>query len=89
MYAVVKWTLTYAQIISTYMEAVQTVDPQMASGKLYTLWVEFAKFYEKANQIEDVSHCNRVVIIISFVMCCVYWCNKNVVVTCNALCVPL
>lgn len=31
------------------------MDPKMASGKLHSLWVEFAKFYEKADQIEDVS----------------------------------
>lgn len=43
------------QIINTYTEAVQTVDPKQASGKPHTLWVEFAKFYENANQIEDVS----------------------------------
>jgi pre-mRNA-splicing factor SYF1 len=46
------WSL---QIINTYTEAVQTVDPKLASGKPNTLWVEFAKFYEKAGQIEDVS----------------------------------
>lgn len=33
----------------------QTVDPKQASGKPHTLWVEFAKFYENADQIEDVS----------------------------------
>ena len=42
------------QIINTYTEAVQTVDPQLATGKLHTLWVSFAKFYEDAKQIEDV-----------------------------------
>lgn len=41
------------EIINTYMEAVQTVDPKLAVGKLHTLWVEFAKFYETNNQIED------------------------------------
>ncbi|XP_071096632.1 pre-mRNA-splicing factor SYF1-like [Haliotis cracherodii] len=41
------------EIINTYTEAVQTVDPQLASGKPHTLWVEFAKFYENAKQIED------------------------------------
>ncbi|KAK3088543.1 hypothetical protein FSP39_020393 [Pinctada imbricata] len=41
------------EIINTYTEAVQTVDPKLASGKPHTLWVEFAKFYEVANQIED------------------------------------
>ena len=41
------------EIIDTYTEAVQTVDPKLAVGKLYTLWVGFAKFYEKNEQIED------------------------------------
>ena len=45
----------FFQIINTYTEAVQTVDPKQASGKPHTLWVEFAKFYENADQIEDVS----------------------------------
>ncbi len=44
------------QIITTYTEAVQTIDPQLATGKLHTLWVAFAKFYEDARQIEDVRH---------------------------------
>ncbi|KAF2879813.1 hypothetical protein ILUMI_26340 [Ignelater luminosus] len=41
------------EIINTYTEAVQTVDPKLAVGKLHSLWVEFAKFYEKNGQIED------------------------------------
>lgn len=41
------------EIINTYTEAVQTVDPKLAVGKLFTLWVSFAKFYEENNQIED------------------------------------
>lgn len=41
------------EIINTYTEAVQTVDPKLAVGKLHTLWVEFAKFYETNGQIED------------------------------------
>lgn len=41
------------EIINTYTEAVQTVDPKLAVGKLHTLWVEFAKFYEKNGQIDD------------------------------------
>ncbi|KAL1124380.1 hypothetical protein AAG570_001009, partial [Ranatra chinensis] len=40
-------------IINTYTEAVQTVDPKLAVGKLHTLWVSFAKFYEENSQIED------------------------------------
>ncbi|XP_038206702.1 pre-mRNA-splicing factor syf1 homolog [Zerene cesonia] len=41
------------EIIDTYTEAVQTVDPKLAVGKLHTLWVGFAKFYENNDQIED------------------------------------
>ena len=41
------------QIINTYTEAVQTVDPKLAVGKLHTLWVAFAKFYEENRQIDD------------------------------------
>ena len=43
------------EIINTYTEAVETVDPKIASGKPHTLWCEFAKFYEQNDQIEDVS----------------------------------
>ncbi|KAJ9583376.1 hypothetical protein L9F63_022283, partial [Diploptera punctata] len=41
------------EIINTYTEAVQTVDPKLAVGKLHTLWVAFAKFYEENSQIDD------------------------------------
>lgn len=41
------------EIINTYTEAVQTVEPKLAVGKLHTLWVDFAKFYETNGQIEE------------------------------------
>lgn len=41
------------EIINTYTEAVQRVQPKLAVGKINTLWIEFAKFYEKNGQIED------------------------------------
>ncbi|XP_038596385.1 pre-mRNA-splicing factor SYF1 [Tachyglossus aculeatus] len=41
------------EIINTYTEAVQTVDPFKATGKPHTLWVAFAKFYEDNGQLED------------------------------------
>ncbi|XP_008208020.1 pre-mRNA-splicing factor syf1 homolog [Nasonia vitripennis] len=41
------------EIINTYTEAVQTIQPQLAVGKLHSLWVAFAKFYEKNDQISD------------------------------------
>ncbi|XP_068247345.1 pre-mRNA-splicing factor syf1 homolog [Palaemon carinicauda] len=40
-------------IVATYMEAVKTIDPKQATGKLYSLWVDFAKFYEDNDQIMD------------------------------------
>lgn len=41
------------EIIETYTEAVQTVDPKQAVGKLHSLWVNFAKFYEENKQLDD------------------------------------
>lgn len=33
----------------------QTVDPKLAVGKLHTLWVAFAKFYEERKQYEEAA----------------------------------
>lgn len=41
------------EIINTFMKAVSTVEPKQATGKFYTIWVEFAKFYESHGQLED------------------------------------
>ena len=41
------------EVINTYTEAVQTVDPKQAVGKLHHLWVNFAKFYESNEQLDD------------------------------------
>ncbi len=41
------------EMINTYTEAVQTVDPKQAVGKLHHLWVNFGKFYEDNEQLED------------------------------------
>lgn len=41
------------EIISTFTEAVQTVDPKQAVGKLQNLWINFAKFYESNKQLAD------------------------------------
>lgn len=48
-------TIFSLQIINTYTEAVQTVDPMKATGKPHSLWVSFAKFYEENEQLDDVS----------------------------------
>ncbi|CAK0786535.1 hypothetical protein CVIRNUC_009748 [Coccomyxa viridis] len=39
--------------ILTYTEAVTTVDVEKAVGKLHTLWIAFAKFYERHGDIEN------------------------------------
>jgi pre-mRNA-splicing factor SYF1 len=41
------------EIIKIYTEAVQTVQPKQAVGRINTLWVEFAKFYEVNGQVDD------------------------------------
>ena len=41
------------EVVNTFTEAVQTIDPKQAVGKLSSLWVNFAKFYENNKQIED------------------------------------
>ena len=40
-------------VVTTYMEAVKTVDPKKAAGKLWKLWVSFATFYEDNKQLKD------------------------------------
>lgn len=40
-------------IVSTFTEAVQTVDAKQANGKYHMLWIEFAKFYEKNGQLDE------------------------------------
>ena len=40
-------------VVNTFTEAVQTIEPKQAVGKLSSLWVNFAKFYENNKQIED------------------------------------
>ena len=43
-----------ADIVETYSDAVQTVDPKQAvGGKYHSLWVAFARFYEDNGQLED------------------------------------
>jgi hypothetical protein len=39
--------------ILTYTEAVKTVDPLKALGKPHTLWVDFAKLYEKHGDLPN------------------------------------
>eukprot|EP00045_Choanoeca_perplexa_P013043 m.145641 g.145641 ORF g.145641 m.145641 type:complete len:816 (-) comp16218_c2_seq1:33-2480(-) len=39
------------QMVRTYTDAVKTVDTGRAVGKVYSLWVEFAKLYESNNDL--------------------------------------
>uniref|UniRef100_M4BDI9 Uncharacterized protein n=2 Tax=Hyaloperonospora arabidopsidis (strain Emoy2) TaxID=559515 RepID=M4BDI9_HYAAE len=39
--------------IRTYAEAVKTVDPTKSGGRLPTLWIQFAKFYEKHGDLNN------------------------------------
>lgn len=39
--------------IMTFTDAVTTVDPQKATGKPHTLWISFARFYEKHGDLDN------------------------------------
>ncbi|OAY75964.1 pre-mRNA-splicing factor SYF1-like [Ananas comosus] len=39
--------------VSTYVQALKTVDPMKAVGKPYTLWVDFARMYESRNLLDS------------------------------------
>eukprot|EP00929_Paragymnodinium_shiwhaense_P108262 TRINITY_DN74592_c0_g1_i1.p1 TRINITY_DN74592_c0_g1~~TRINITY_DN74592_c0_g1_i1.p1 ORF type:complete len:974 (-),score=330.62 TRINITY_DN74592_c0_g1_i1:111-3032(-) len=41
------------KVIRCFTEAVMTVDPQKAEGRLWTLWAAFAKFYESHDDLEN------------------------------------
>ena len=42
-----------SQVVETYTEAVQTINPKKAPGKFHTLWIHFAKFYEDGGDLES------------------------------------
>ena len=35
------------KVVSTFGKALETINPQKATGRLQTLWIDFAKFYEE------------------------------------------
>ncbi len=41
------------QIVSTFTEAIKTIDAKQATGKYHLIWIEFALFYEKNNQVDE------------------------------------
>lgn len=44
----------FVEVIETYLEAVKTVSPKMQVGRLSSIWISFAKFYEKNKHVADV-----------------------------------
>lgn len=40
-------------VVDTFTEAIKTVDAKQASGKYQLLWIEFANFYEKNEQLDE------------------------------------
>ncbi|RHZ79462.1 hypothetical protein Glove_145g19 [Diversispora epigaea] len=47
------WKDNHEKIVETYSTAMRTVDPKKATGKFHELWVNFAKYYEKGNDLES------------------------------------
>lgn len=46
------WGDNMTEVTNTYTKALATINPSKANGKLYKLWVNYAKFYEKHNDLE-------------------------------------
>ncbi|KAG2184774.1 hypothetical protein INT43_000687 [Umbelopsis isabellina] len=47
------WKDNKEKVVETYTDAVQTINPRKAPGKFHTLWINFAKFYEKGGDMES------------------------------------
>lgn len=41
------------KVLMTYVEAVNTINPKLATGKLSKLWLSFARYYENSNDLEN------------------------------------
>ena len=41
------------EIIETFSEAIKTIDAKQASGKYHLIWIEFSRFYELNNQLDE------------------------------------
>ncbi|KAI7861600.1 hypothetical protein BDF14DRAFT_1866915, partial [Spinellus fusiger] len=46
------WGNNKEKVVETYTQAVQTIHPKKAHGKLHELWVHFAQFYEKGDDLD-------------------------------------
>ena len=65
------------RVITTYTEAVKTVDPWKALGKTSSLWVAFAKYYEKHGDLRNARIIFEKVNLFQLLFvrhsCCTYW----------------
>lgn len=47
---------TPSEVITTFMNAVKTIDPKKTSnGRFSSIWIAFAHFYDQHGQLDDVS----------------------------------
>ncbi len=47
------WGDNYEKVVKTYSDAVTTINPRKANGKLFELWINYAKFYEKHDDLSN------------------------------------
>ncbi len=49
------WGDNRTEVVQTYTDAIAAVQPRKAIGKFHELWVNYAKFYEKAGDLRTVN----------------------------------
>jgi hypothetical protein len=42
-----------SKVVNTYNQAFKAINPKRVAGKLSTLWIDFAKFYEENRNLES------------------------------------
>ncbi|KAI9632971.1 uncharacterized protein MKK02DRAFT_19848 [Dioszegia hungarica] len=47
------WADNDEKVVQTYLEAIETINPRKATGALYPVYVNFAKFYEEGGSRRD------------------------------------
>ncbi|KAK9472283.1 uncharacterized protein V1510DRAFT_134652 [Dipodascopsis tothii] len=47
------WGKNKAQVVQTYTDAMETINPKKASGAYHKLWVNYAKFYETGGDMDS------------------------------------
>lgn len=44
------------EVVATFNEAIKTIDSKQASGKYQLIWIEFAKFYEQRDELDEARY---------------------------------